>query len=295
MARMRKEARKGAAGAAQVLVPPPRIDRDDWRGGVIRSYLLVNLTSLNYLPMMERWLYRDKAMETISQLGPLLYRYVTYRSLPPPEGALEYGYYNWRMIENWWHESPFWKGLDHGSALGEYWPPHYNEAVGLPPGGEGKNSEWKSPAPVCVFVPARPTEDFKGAGLNMADGSVVRWITVMRYPEGVSREEGDDWYINVHAKEVCQQPELKRFFSFHAVTPSSSVGPWVRVSELWYEHHDAWRKSVLISPPKYTKPQWAAYDKYPFLRPKIDFVSTFLLERPECDFLREYRGYMVTA
>ncbi len=262
---------------------------------MMRSYLLINLTSLNYLPMMERWFYRDKAVETISEMGPVLHRYVTYRAVPPPEGALEYGYYNWRMIEHWWHESPYRKGLNYGSALGEYWPPGYNEAVGLPAGIDARTDDWKSPAPALIFVPTRPTEDFKGASLNLADGNNLRWITIMRYPEGVSREEGDDWYINVHAKEVCDQPGLRRFFSFHAVEPSNLVGPWVRVSELWYEHHDAWRKAVIGLPPKYTKPSWATHDRYPFLMPGVDFVCTFLLERPECDFLRDYRGYMVTA
>lgn len=262
---------------------------------MIRSYLVINLTSWNYLPMMERWLYKEHALETMSQLAPMLYRYVTYRAVPAPEGALEYGYYNWRITEHWWRESPFREGLGHGSALAEQWPPNYNEAVGMPVSEGHRMKGWSAPAPAFIFVPPRPTEDFKGGGLTLADGYNLRWITVMRYPEGVSREEGDDWYINVHAKEVCEQPGLKRFFSFHAVEPSDMVGPWVRVSELWYENHDAWRKSVIDSPPRYTKPSWAKYDKYPFFEPKVDFVSTFLLERPECDFLRDYRGYMVTA
>ena len=50
-----------------------RADTSEGRGAMVRSYLVVNLTSLNFLPMMERWLYRDKAMETISQLGPMLH------------------------------------------------------------------------------------------------------------------------------------------------------------------------------------------------------------------------------
>jgi len=299
MPRTAKESRKGEAterrGPLLSAVRHLGFEMGDGRGAMTRSYLLVNLTNLNYLPMMERWFYRDKVMETISQMGPMLYRYVTYRAVPPPEGGADYAYYNWRMIEHWWHESPFRKGVTHGSALAEYWPPHYNEAVGLLSESEGGNQEWNSPAPVLIFVPARATEDFKGAGLSLADDANLRWVTVIKYPEGVSREEGDDWYINVHAKEVCEQPGLKRFFSFHAVEPSNLVGPWVRVSELWYENHDAWRKAVIGSPPKYTKPSWATYDRYPFLKPGADLVSTFLLERPECDFLRDYRGYVVTA
>jgi hypothetical protein len=299
MVRQAKDQKKAMRGresdAIPLLVRPPVYDPGEGRVGVIRSYLLVNLTSLNYLPMMERWFYRDKVMETISQLGPMLYRYVTYRAVPPPEEAMSYGYYNWRMIEQWWHNSPFRKGLDYGSALSDDWPPHYNEAVGISGVIGRERREWKMPAPAFIFVPARPTEDFKGAGLSLADGNNLRWLMILRYPEGVSREEGDDWYINTHSKEVCEQSGLKRFFSFHAVEPSSIVGPWARVSELWYENHDAWRKAVIESPLQYTKPPWSTSGKYPFLRPGIDFVSMFLLERPECDFLREYRGYTVTA
>jgi hypothetical protein len=263
---------------------------------MLRSYLLVNLVSWDYLPELERWLYKDHAPDTMSQLEPILYRYVTYRAVPPPEGAEDYCYYNWRMTEHWWHESPFREGLmGHGSAIAERWSPHYHEAVGLPVGEAARTQVWQAKAPAFIFVPPRPTEDFKGAGLSLDDGNILRWVTVFKYPEGVSKEEGDDWYINIHAREVAEQPELKRFFSFHAVDPSSMIGPFVRVSELWYENSSAWHKAVVESARKYTKPSWAKHTRYPFLEPGVDFVSTFLLERPECDFLNDYRGYRVTA
>jgi hypothetical protein len=67
------------------------------------------------------------------------------------------------------------------------------------------------------------------------------------------------------------------------------------VSELWYENGSAWRKAVVASTRQYTEPPWAKYGKYPFLEPGVDFVSTFLLERPECDFLKDYHGYRITA
>jgi hypothetical protein len=263
---------------------------------MIRSYLLVNVVSWDYLPELERWLYQDHAPDTMSQLEPILDRYVTYRAVPPPEGAEDYCYYNWRMTEHWWRESPFREGaMGHGSAISERWSPHYNEAVGLPVGEAARTQVWQAKAPAFIFVPPRPTEDFKGAGITLEDGNILRWITMFKYPEGVSREEGDDWYINIHAKEVAGQPELKRFFSFRAVDPSSMVGPFARVSELWYENGSAWRQAVVTSKRNYTRPPWAKYDKYPFLEPGADFVSTFLLERPECDFLKDYHGYRVTA
>ena len=68
-----------------------------------------------------------------------------------------------------------------------------------------------------------------------------------RYPEGVSVQEGEDWYVNVHAKEVINQPDLKRYFSFSVIEPK--VGPFVRVSELWCENANAWRLAILEAPP----------------------------------------------
>jgi hypothetical protein len=263
---------------------------------MIRSYLIVNLTSWDYLPMMERWLYKDHAAETMSQLAPILKRYTTYRAVPAPVGAEDYAYYNWRMTEHWWEQSPFHSGqMGHGSALAEIWPENYADAVGIPRGENARGEKWATKAPAFIFVNPRPSEDFKGKGLRVTDGDILRWVTVFRYPDGVSTEEGDDWYINVHAKEVLNQPGLKRFFSFKAVEPSSQVGPFKRVSELWYENSSAWRKAIIDSPPEYSSPPWASASSYPFLKPGSDFISTFLLERPECDFLKDYRGYNLTA
>lgn len=263
---------------------------------MLRSYLLLNLISLDYLPLMDRWLYKDHAMETMNQVGPLLHRYTTYRAVPGPQGAVALGYYNWRMTEHWWAQSPFHEGvMGHGSAMAEIWPEGYKKALGIPTGESQRCCKWAGKAPVFIFVPVRPTEDFKGRSLTINDGTIIRWLTIFKYPEGVSVEEGDDWYINVHAPEVMEQPGLKRFFSFAAVEPSSKVGPFARVSELWYENHSVWQHSVVDSPLKYTPPSWAQWGHYPFLQPDVDFVSTFLLERPECNFLRDYKGYNVTA
>jgi hypothetical protein len=266
---------------------------------MMRSYLILNLRTMNDLPLMERWLLRDHAPETIAFIGPILERYTGYRAVPAPDGALDYGYYNWRMTEHWWRESPFRAGgqMDQGTLFAERWPPGYTRILGMPE-GEARTPHWGGRPggpnpPVFVFVSPRPSEDFLGRGLTMDDGTVLRWVHAIKYPEGVSREEGDDWYVNVHAPEVCRQPGLKRFVSYHVVEPK--VGPWVRVSELWYENADAWRNAVIQSPPAYTKPKWAKRDTYPFVEPWVDFVSTFLLEAPTNDFLRALTPYIVTA
>lgn len=253
---------------------------------------------MNDLPMMERWLLKEHAAEIISQLDPILERYVSYRAVPPPEGSEHFYSYNWRMTEHWWRESPYQGSLlDHHTSIAERWPTDYTAILGLPQGearslGWGGKPEGPHP-PVFAFVPYRASEDFKGKGLTLDGGTNLRWVTAHRYPPGVSLEEGEDWYLNVHAKEVMEQPGLKRFFSFNVIEPKT--GPFVRVSELWYDNANAWRKAILESPPKYTKPRWATYDRYPFLQPAVDFVSQFLLEAPTDDFKNYLRPYVTTA
>jgi hypothetical protein len=147
-----------------------------------------------------------------------------------------------------------------------------------------------------------------GCGLRPEEKTILRWLILFKYPEGVPVEEGEDWFLNVHSKEVMQQPGLIRYFSYRTVTikpppplagqrpfarpyysPPRYSGPTHRVSEQWYENNNGWVKSVIDSPPKYTKPPWAKYNKYPFLEPYVDFASTFILERPTDDFLRDQR------
>lgn len=266
---------------------------------MLRSYLILNLADMNDLPLMERWLLKDHARETLSQLDPILERYTSYRALPAPKGSERFYPYNWRMTEHWWREHPWVGGvMDHGTALGEVWPPGYTKVVGQPD-GEARSAGWAgSPGgpnpPVMVFVQSRRADDFLGKGLTLDDGTNIRWITAHKYPDGVPIDEGEDWFLNIHAKEVADQPGLKRFFSYKRVE-EPRLGPFVRVSELWYDNASAWRKAVVASPVEYTKPGWATCDTYPFLQPAVDFVCQFLLEAPTDDFKNYLRPYITTA
>ena len=266
---------------------------------MLRSYLILNITDFANLPIMERWLLQTHAAETLSQLDPILERYCSYRAVPPPPGSEHFCVYNWRMTEHWWRELPF-RGhgiVDMGTAIAERWPPNYTDILGLP-SGEVRSKAWGGTIdgphpPVFAFVDYRPSEDFKGRGMTLDAGPSVRWLNAIRYPEGVSVEEGEKWYLEVHAPEVCRQPGLKRFFSSKAVEPRTS--PFVRISELWYDSVKVWKNAALDNPPAYTAPSWANYPRYPFLQPGIDFISQFLLEAPTDDFKRALRPYLVTA
>ncbi len=50
-----------------------------------------------------------------------------------------------------------------------------------------------------VNVPATPTEDFLGREASFDEKTILRWIVALRYPKGVSVEEGEEWYLKTHA------------------------------------------------------------------------------------------------
>ena len=235
----------------------------------------------NEMFKFERWYLRYHAAEVVFNHKPWLTNFIAYRPLPVIAEAVPYGYYNMRVIEAWFRsldERPGGAGMFHFT-----WQPPWSD----------KPVEWdKMEVPRVSINVEQPYPDAFLAGKRSADErTVLRWYCIHRYPKGVSLKEGEDWFLNVHAKEVLKQPGLAGFVSAPALQiPKGNPlqpGAWVRLSELWYDDFNGWKKAIIDSPPKYTKPSWAKYDKYPFLEPYVDFASTFLTERPDIDYLKE--------
>jgi len=257
--------------------------------------MLLNITSMDKLPIMERWLQQVHIAESVSRIGPWLSRYHSYRAVPPPPAihadAEAFGYYNWRVTELWHRELYSQDGL-----LPQAFFPNYSEILGLPSDVAdadvwrgGRNGIRQSAR--CV-VPARATDDYKGADRPLAEyPSILRWFVLFKLPRGVTAEQGDQWYDDVHVPETLQQEGLTRFFS-HRVNPTGREWDWYRLAELWYEDFSSWRYNVIENPPRYTKPDWATYGRYPFFEPYVDFVSTFLLEAPTNHVLPAHGGYV---
>jgi len=253
---------------------------------MIRS-IVVHDIPMSRIAAMERWYYRDHAPEIVRRYGPWLTRHDSYLPVDAPAEARAFGFYNWRVTDGWWREVP-----EPG--------PKGAMAFTVPP-------VW--PEVATCFIPAQPDHDFLGSDSQPHERQVLRWFCLISYPEGVGREEGDRWFVKVHAPEVMRQPGLYRFFSHGAIEPGivlpgiwpraasarmlAGLHPkWDRVVELWYESFDDWLRSVIAEPPVYTRPGWATLPEYPFLAPRQDFVSSFLLERPTDEFWRDARGYL---
>jgi hypothetical protein len=247
-----------------------------------KLFILHHLPDNNDRPALERWFHDSHCPEVCAQ-APSLTRYLLYRPVPPPPGAEGLGYINYRVHENWVRSPDERRGLN-GLLSFSPQPGYMDVAV--------------------VNVPGEPTDDFHGAELRYGDGSILRWVTLFRYPDGVPVDEAEDWYRNVHVPETCRQTGLRRFFSHRAIEgaaiPHSTkqrpvtekpsplfMKKWHRLSELWYENDAGWIESNVTNPPAYTQPPWATRDEYPFLVPGDEFLSTFLLERPDADLLRD--------
>ena len=165
---------------------------------------------------------------------------------------------------------PIWKTTSKQNPTLEKWTP-------MPP----LPAETTEVEPCHILVPARPTEDFLGKEPALEEGTVMRWFCVFRYPQGVSLEEGERWYLDTHSREVKEHPGLLRYVSHRALENPLFSGVWHRMSELWYENMDAWRRAAVDSPPRYTPPPWNG--EYPF----VHLASVFVRDKPDVDFLKD--------
>jgi hypothetical protein len=261
----------------------------------------------------DRYYMQYHAPETIRISGPWIRHYVMFRPYDPPAEAVErFGAVKGRYAELWF------------ANVEEYRSRPSHGAWSLPSWEKDKTRRMPKGAQYATLLPALPTEEFYDPDPNPGQIPVIRWVTAIRYPEGVSEEEGEEWFLNVHAKETLKQPGLLKFVSYKSAEgggmgkmPEGAMPPempegamprmmegaaggpegmpegppggmrksWVRVNEYWYTDFDAWRKAVIESPPEYTAPPWGG--EYPF----VEMGSTFIKYMPDVDFLKG--GYIV--
>lgn len=215
----------------------------------------------------DRYYLRFHSKECIRFFGPWLRRYETYRAYDAPSEADRFGVLRGRMTELWYGRVEDFMEADPNRK--PYTPP---------PGG------WAGfglAGGAVTMVPAMPTDDFLGKEPTPEQVTILRWYQVIKYPEGVSVEDGENWYKEVYAQEAKEQPGLLCFKSHRVLANPPIPTPWHRVTEMWYESFDAWRKAVIDSPPKYTRPPWGKEE------PFVDMASTFVPYKPDVDFLKD--------
>jgi len=288
--------KKLVATLAIVVVTTGIIRISSAGGTMVKEVAMGVFTNAPNQAELDRYYLRYHGPEVVKFSGPWLRRYQLWLPFDPPKEAVErFGAVRGRYAELWF-----------GSE---------EEYLDRPAHGPMSKATFKSAGPnmqTVVMVPAKPTEEFYDPDPNPEETTILRWVQIIRYPDGVSVEDGEKWFIQVHAQETLKQPGLLKFVSHRVLTeidekmnqlmqkamkaspsggglPGMSDMPkrqsWVRVNEYWYKDFDAWRKAVLESPPAYTAPAWGG--KYPF----VQMVSSFLPYMHDVDFLKG--GYIV--
>lgn len=118
---------------------------------------------------------------------------------------------------------------------------------------------------------------------------MIRWIYLIKYPEGVPVEEGERWYLGIHTQEAKRMADhglvsYKTWKGVPAPLGTKSRSPeflnqWVRVTELCFEDWDAYKAAVIDAPIEYTG---APYGDKAF-----EYTTIFLGAEPEYDLLAQ--------
>lgn len=119
---------------------------------------------------------------------------------------------------------------------------------------------------------------------------MIRWVYLIKYPEGVPVEDGERWYLGTHTQEAKQMAEhgLVSYKTWRALTapmgtksrPAEFLNQWVRVTELVFRDWDAYRASVIDAP--------IEYSGAPYGDKGFEYTTVFLgAEEPEYDLLKQ--------
>jgi hypothetical protein len=118
---------------------------------------------------------------------------------------------------------------------------------------------------------------------------MIRFVHLFNYPAGISKADGESWYLREHVPRVKELPGVVRYRSWQQVDvgiPYPSAGApapfdqFVRRTELCFEAFEAWHKAYRTNPELWAL---AREGQTGFGQ----FECMFLNEEPEFDLLRD--------
>ena len=237
-------------------------------------------------PSFDRWYFTTHSQEVVRMIGPWLRRYWSFRLFDVPGEASRFNVRRARMTEL------YMTFEDLQESRGERL-----DSTGNPiPDGWWLNMEF-GPTGVAL-VAATPTEDFFNrdgreptlGGLNFNAPRFCRWMVMIKYPDRVSYEEGERWYVEVHGPELAKKlPGLVHFVS-HGIPEKlkdryASEPGYIRLSELWFASYGAWSEALLDPSLELTPPPWAPDATK--LEEFYEVVTGFVGIWPDVDFLHD--------
>jgi hypothetical protein len=267
----------------------------------MRSLIYVDVVKEQYRHRLQHWLYKVHVPDSISQFGPYVAKYAFYNALPVPPGGERFGACRMQLTEHYWNINPMTAHV-RNHAFTEVFPMDVLKWQGnLPNDSSDLNMEGDDaratggnngmPPFVFAFVPVWWEEDFKGKGRTVAEGPNYRWQFAMRYPEGVSAEEGDRWFYEEFVPGFAEMPEVNRFLTSRVMQEVNGC-PMQRVVEMWFDGPEEWHQAAVVKAEGIRKPEWATQDSFPYLKSRFEFMSIFLTDIATSDNYSQYHGYI---
>ncbi|MBP2651657.1 MAG: acetyl-CoA hydrolase [Firmicutes bacterium] len=254
----------------------------------MRSLIYVDCIKEQYRHKLQHWLYYHHIPESIAQFQAYVSKYAFYPALPvPPEGE-RFGGYKMQLTEHYWLVNPMSKELEI-RAFHEYFPLEALKWQGTIPedaleeqmldGDSARSTGGDNGMPpfIFAFLPISWETDIKGSGRTMEDGPNYRWQFVLKYPEGVSLEEGDKWFFEKVVPVFERASEVSRILT-SKVIQSVNGCPFQRAVEMWFDGPNEWHKIAVEAAAAIEKPAWASCGKFPYLKPKFEIASLFLTD-----------------
>lgn len=267
----------------------------------LRSLIFVDCVKEQYRHKLQHWLYYYHIPESIAKFEPWVTKYAFYNALPtPPEGE-RFGTYRMQLTEHYWMVNPM-SQESLVNSLNEYFPMDALKWQGTIPDddGEGFMADGEAarssggdngcPPFIFSFLPIFWEKDIKGQGRTMVDGPNYRWMFLVSYPDD-KKEEGDRWMMEEILPAFADMPETTRIMTSR-VKKEINGDHMDRCVEIWFDGPEEWYECAVVKAEKFKKPEWAEYDKFPYLRPKFQFASLFLTDIATSDNLKQYRGYL---
>ncbi len=269
----------------------------------MRSIIYVDVVKEQYRHKLQHWLYYYHVPDSISKFGVYCNKYAFYNALPvPPEGE-RFGTRRMQMTEHYWMVNEMQPAMQ-VTAFKEYMPLEVLRWQGMIPdeapaenlnigGDEHRSSGGEGDRPPFFFghVPINWENDYKGKGRMINDGPNYRWQFAIKYPEGVTAEEGEKWFEEEIVPYFQGRPEVLRFLSSKII--QDIVGcKFHRLVEIWFDGPEEWYQAAVVGAESLAKPTWAQQDKFPFLKSNFNIIGMFLTDMAASDNLRQYKGYI---
>jgi len=276
---------------------------DELKFEPMRSLIYINVAKEEYRHRLLNWLYNVHVADSISQFEPYVTKYAFYQALPVPENGDRFGTYNFQLTEHHWLINPMNPILNIKGIYERVTPeplkwqgiiPDTDEAESIADADDVRSAKGNDELPpfVFAFLPMWWEMELKGKGRSINDGANYRWQFLVKYPMGVSNEEGDKWLLGEVLPAFAAMDEVTRIIS-SKVKQEINGCQFYRVVEVWTDGPEEWHKAAVEKSQTIAKPSWAEEGMvFPYLKPKFEIASIFLADVPTSNNLQQYRGFM---